>query len=121
MTVKINKIIVAIVFTLVVASSASALPEKYYQKKWCESKGRTEVVLSDNTRCDCLTETHAIEIGTGKTWYNNLGQALHYSTMTGKKAGVVLIVESDKYLNRLKATIKYHGLDVDVWTIKADK
>jgi hypothetical protein len=34
--------------------------EKYYQEKWCaEQSGKTEVVLPDRTRCDCLTKTHA--------------------------------------------------------------
>ena len=43
-------------------------PEKWYQQKWCEAqKGRVEVVLSDGTRCDCVTETHAIEFDFGKT------------------------------------------------------
>jgi hypothetical protein len=32
-------------------------PEKWYQQKWCEAqKGQVEVVLSDGTRCDCLTD-----------------------------------------------------------------
>jgi hypothetical protein len=37
-------------------------PEKWYQKEWCEAhKGQVEVVLPDGTRCDCITDTHAIE------------------------------------------------------------
>jgi len=44
-------------------------PEKWYQQKWCEGqKGRVEVVLQDGTRCDCLTDTHAIEFDFGGTW-----------------------------------------------------
>ena len=44
-------------------------PEKWYQQKWCEEqKGRVEVVLQDGTRCDCLTDTHAIEFDFGGTW-----------------------------------------------------
>jgi len=43
-------------------------PEKWYQEKWCEAqKGRVEVVLPDGTRCDCLTDTHAIEFDFGST------------------------------------------------------
>ena len=43
-------------------------PEKWYQQKWCEEKnGQVEVVLPDGTRCDCLTETHAIEFDFGIT------------------------------------------------------
>jgi len=41
-------------------------PEKWYQAKWCEEqKGRVEVVLPDGTRCDCVTDTHAIEFDFG--------------------------------------------------------
>jgi len=41
-------------------------PEKWYQKKWCEEqKGRIGVVLPDGTRCDCVTDTHAIEFDFG--------------------------------------------------------
>ena len=44
-------------------------PEKWYQVKWCEAqKGQIEVVLKDGTRCDCLTDTHAIEFDFGSQW-----------------------------------------------------
>jgi hypothetical protein len=43
-------------------------PEKWYQQKWCEAnKGQVEVVLPDGTRCDCVTDTHAIEFDFGGT------------------------------------------------------
>jgi hypothetical protein len=43
-------------------------PEKWYQQTWCEAqKGRIEVVLPDGTRCDCVTDTHAIEFDFGGT------------------------------------------------------
>ena len=43
-------------------------PEKWYQEKWCEAqKGQVEVVLPDGTRCDCVTDTHAIEFDFGST------------------------------------------------------
>ena len=41
-------------------------PEKWYQEKWCEAhRGQIEVVLPDGTRCDCVTDTHAIEFDFG--------------------------------------------------------
>ena len=41
-------------------------PEKWYQERWCrEQGGQVEVVLPDKTRCDCLTDTHAIEFDFG--------------------------------------------------------
>ena len=72
-------------------------PEKWYQKKWCEEqKGRVEVVLQDGTRCDCVTDTHAIEFDFGSGWAESIGQGLHYSSMTKKRAGIVLILENVK-------------------------
>jgi len=67
---------------------------KPYQEKWCtEHGGQVEVVLPDRTRCDCLTETHAIEFDFGKKWAEAIGQALYYAIQTGKKPGIVLILE----------------------------
>jgi len=67
-------------------------PEKWYQEKWCEEqKGRVEVVLPDGTRCDCVTDTHAIEFDFGSGWAESIGQGLHYSAISKKKAGMVLI------------------------------
>jgi hypothetical protein len=43
-------------------------PEKWYQEEWCEAyEGQVEVVLPDGTRCDCVTDTHAIEFDFGGT------------------------------------------------------
>ena len=96
-------------------------PEKWYQQKWCEKqKGRVEVVLPDGTRCDCVTDTHAIEFDFGSGWAESIGQGLHYSSMTKKKAGVVLILESmkdRKYWIRLKTTIEHFNLPIDIWSI----
>ena len=72
-------------------------PEKWYQERWCrEQGGQIEVVLPDRTRCDCVTDTHAIEFDFGSGWAESIGQGLHYSSMTKKKAGVVLILENKK-------------------------
>lgn len=97
-------------------------PEKWYQDKWCaERKGKTEVVLKDMTRCDCLTETHAIEFDFGYKWAEAIGQALHYSLQTGKKAGIVLIIKSPKdqiYWTRLTLIINHYNLTIDTWPLK---
>ena len=83
--------------------------EKWYQKRWCEAqKGQVEVVLPDGTRCDCLTETRAIEFDFGNNWAEAIGQSSYYSIQTKKKAGIVLILENVKdreYWIRLNATI----------------
>lgn len=96
--------------------------------KWNEQEhvkfhclGEIEYRLPDNTRVDCLTETHAIEYDWGKKWAEAIGQSLFYSAMTGKRAGIVLIVNprtKDRYLRRLQTTIRTKNLDIDVWTME---
>lgn len=71
-------------------------PEKYYQQKYCV--GEMEVKLADKTRIDCLMDEYAIEFDFANKWAEAIGQSLHYAFMSGKKAGIVLIVENDKQL-----------------------
>jgi hypothetical protein len=57
--------------------------EKWYQKWWCEAQnGQVEVVLPDGTRCDCLTDTHAVEFDFGRNWAEAIGQSAYYSLQT---------------------------------------
>ena len=97
-------------------------PEKWYQERWChEQQGQLEYILSDKTRCDCVTREHAVEFDFGVKWAEAIGQALHYAAHTGKQAGIVLILERKKdckYLIRLNSVIQYYKLPIDVWTIR---
>jgi len=106
------------------ASTAEARrrhPENFYQKLWCDKAGGIlEYPLKDRTRVDCLTHQYAIEFDFGSKWAEALGQALHYSLMTGKKPGIVLILENDKdkkYWVRLNDIIRNYGLKIQVWSI----
>lgn len=98
--------------------------EKYYQIKWCEMKGgATEVRLNDGTRVDCLTAEYAIEFDFGSKWAESIGQALHYSQETGRKGGIVLILENEKdykYWERLNKIIERGGLDIKTWIMRPD-
>ena len=100
-------------------------PEKYYQDKWC--KGETEHRLSDGTRVDCMTvkregNFYAVEVEFADKWAESGLQALHYGLMTGRKPGIVIIVEDPKrdlkYLNRLYNTINGAGLMIRVWVVQ---
>ena len=94
-------------------------PERYYQEVWCgDHGGQVEVRLPDKTRADCVTKTHAIEFDFANKWAEAIGQSLYYSLQTGKRAGVVLILEKPgdyKFWIRLNTTIKHFNLPIDTW------
>jgi hypothetical protein len=94
--------------------------EKWYQERWCRQEGgEVEVRLHDGTRVDCLTDTYAVEFDFASKWAESVGQSLYYSRVTGRKPGIVLIMERPvrerRYLARLKKAVK--GLDITVWTV----
>lgn len=94
--------------------SSSPVYEKDYVNKYCT--GKTEYVLPDKTRIDCLTQDYAIEFDYAKKWAESVGQSLYYAKQTGKKPAVALILkkESDKkYIDRIKNI----GLDITVFEI----
>ena len=95
-------------------------PEKYYQNLWCkEQKGVSEFKLLDNTRIDCLTSTHAVEFDFASKWAEAIGQSLHYARMSGKKAGIVLIIEKDsdfKYYNKIQSLCKDYNISLNYIT-----
>ncbi|MDZ7699904.1 MAG: hypothetical protein U5R49_24255 [Deltaproteobacteria bacterium] len=117
-TILIGTALISLLFASLV-SAESLHPEKWYQERWCRANGgQVEVVLPDKTRCDCLTEKHAVEFDFGEKWAEAIGQALHYSIQTGKKAGVVMILEKPvdyKYWIRLITIIDRFSLPIDTW------
>ena len=95
--------------------------EESYQQAWCDSHGGVmEYENSDFTRVDCLTKTHAVEFDFANKWHESIGQALHYATMTGKKAKVVLILDDPitqmVYYKRIKKIGKKYKFDVEYVT-----
>ena len=56
----------------------------------------------------------------GNKWTEAVGQSLYYSLQPGKKAGIVLILETikdRKYWIRLNNTIEHFNLPIDTWNI----
>lgn len=91
--------------------------EKYYQTKFCKKiGGEMEVVLSDRTRVDCLTNEYAIEVDFAKKWAEGIGQGLYYGYMTDKKPAVALICGSrdKRYLKRLQRVANRYNIKVFV-------
>jgi len=96
--------------------------EKWYQEQWCQEQGgEMEKVLKDDTRCDCLTDTHVVEMDFADNWYEAVGQSTHYSfQVTGKRAGIVLILESPddkRHWKRLINLVDKSELPIDVWAV----
>ncbi len=83
--------------TCLFAANYSSKPkEHWYQDVWCKGKGgQIEFKLNDGRRVDCLTAEHAIEVEFARKWPEAIGQSLDYSMLTGRKAGIVLILQRD--------------------------
>ena len=118
-------IIIVIVMMANVVEAKHFQYERVYQDAWCSARGyQTEVRMTDGTRCDAISATHAIEFDFAAKRYEAVGQALHYSRLTGLKAGIVLIVEKDKdmkYVEGMKLDIEHFNLNITVWIIDAIK
>lgn len=105
------------------AASPHAHPERWYQDAWCSSRGQMEVVMPDGSRCDCLTETHAVEFDFGYKWGESIGQALNYGAQSGKRPGIVLILErpgDERYMERVLRVREAYGLPLDVWAVDGE-
>lgn len=112
--------LIAAFFFISIADAKTLHKEKEYQRAWCTAHhGHDEVVLNDKTRIDCLTDTHAVEFDFVHKWAESIGQALYYAQATGKKAGIVLIVENgqkdEKYIKRLCTVAERYN--ITVWLI----
>ena len=115
---------VTLVFFLLITVPGNARQnsEKHYQEKWCAEMGQTNYPLPDKSRVDCLTETHAVEVNFADNYKQAIGQAIYNSRITGKKPGLLIIIEKDsdyRYLPSLGADLRHVGVDdIKVWTIR---
>lgn len=112
-----------VLFSCQAARAGHGQPEKHYQGIWCaEAGGALETTPRKGLRVDCETATHAVEFDFASKWAEAVGQALAYAGATGKRAGIVLILERPgdvRYLDKLRFTIASSGLAIDVWTMGA--
>lgn len=119
----INCLSLLLLCAVLVAAPAHAAHqhrEEEYQTKWCENEGgELEHVFDDGARADCLTDEYAVEFDFAPKWAESIGQSLYYALKSGKKPGVVLIIESphdEHYLKRLKAVADKYG--ISVWEMR---
>lgn len=117
------KVVFLLFFLLLSAESVFAVhlhKEKYYQDEWCDRIGGIkEYRLDDGTRVDCLTDQYAIEFDFASKWAESVGQSLYYASVTGKRPGVVLIMEEEddaRFLARLNLLAERYG--IKVWQIQ---
>jgi hypothetical protein len=115
-------IVIAIILWSSIAYAKHINVERHYQDIWCaEQNGQVEVIMKDGTRCDCLTKDMATEVDFARKFYEGIGQALHYSMLTGRPGGLLLIVEqpSDwKYVDRARDIVEFYNLPITVYTIQ---
>ncbi|WP_309386083.1 hypothetical protein [Cerasicoccus frondis] len=96
-------------------------PESWYVDLVQMSLGGDQNVrMSNGTYCDLLTADCAWEVDFADKWAESIGQSLNYSTQSGRPAGIILIMESDKdqrFVDRLKSVIESHRLPITlrVW------
>lgn len=111
-----------IIITLLLITTAGHALERDYQTPWCKAQNGAPFTLPNGTEIDCLTQTHAIEVDFAKKFYEAIGQSLYYAMHTGKRAGILLIIDLPKeqrFLTRLRQTIRHYKLPIDVFLIQA--
>jgi len=108
-----------VIALLLAGHSSGAQVESWYQDVWCRGMaGQVEVRMDDGRRIDCLTDSHAIEFEFARKWPEAIGQSLEYSMLTGKSAGIVLVLrrsEDEAYWQRLNAVVRHYRLPIRLW------
>lgn len=110
----------------VLASSNFTEPD--YVDHYCPTisdEYQIEHIMEDQTRIDCSTPTEAIEFDYAKKWYECIGQALHYSRLTGKAPVCALIVDKTSSLekekvDRARKTVEHFDLPVRILTVDSN-
>jgi hypothetical protein len=127
------------------ATPAAALSESDLVQRYC--KGMiTEFVNPDNTRTDCISATHAIEVDFSSKWAEAIGQALHYSlwtqefsdypddfarwhlqVKTPRRAGIIFACKADRrtetcadHIVRPKRIAEAFGIPLTIWDCNPD-
>lgn len=120
----LKQILITVLMVVITVPAVAKKYERDYQQVWCDAeKGRTEVVLKDRTRVDCLTATHAVEFDYAYKWAEAIGQSLGYALETKRKPGVVLIIRTDKdwkYVRKLKRINSALNLGITVWVVQGE-
>ncbi len=115
-----KKLLLLLILSISSFASYAIENEAYYSEKFCnEMSGQSEYVLKDLSRVDCLTDTHAFEVdwADGMKVYEAIGQSLYYSSATGKKPGILLLIRkenSEKHIEKVRRVIEVFELDIEL-------
>jgi hypothetical protein len=118
--------------------AAQAFLESDFVQRYCPNMPH-EYRMPDNTRTDCISDTHAIEVEKSQYWHQAIGQSLHYALWTRqiaespqafsewsavlskpRKAGIVLVCVlpretcTDHYV-RLFRIVEEYKLPITIW------
>lgn len=100
---------------LVLGGGYQKASERDFQR--AHHKGIMEYRLPDGSRVDDLTPEYAVEYDFARKWAESVGQSLHYARITGRKAGIVLILTKDSDADKVNNIILL-GLPITVWTVR---
>jgi len=110
------------IFLLCLTSNSIVASEKATNELWCQlNSGQLEFRTKDGTYVDCLTDKYAVEAEYDFNWKEGIGQALHYSETTGKKAAILFIKrkKSNKdYLSQLERVIAEFDLPIKIYIVE---
>ncbi len=73
-----------------------------------------------------MTGAYAVEVEFAEKWQEAVGQSLNYSNQTEKKAGILLILETDadlkywRHLRKLVDALDKKGVSIQLWRIGPD-
>lgn len=93
---------------------------------WCKQNGGQmdfpilDKTLGYQTRVECLTDSHVIEIAPAPQWAKAVGLSKYYAAMTGRRPGVIVILEDEeevRFLIRLLVAIQADRSSWGVWVI----
>ncbi len=107
---------------LLVASASANWQPNDYIKRHCT--GQKHHPLSAEVQVDCFTDSHVIKYDWDKDWLNSLSQVLLQSTLSGKKAGMMVLstdAEQTSHISKLQKMVEKHQLPVDVWLVNPVK
>jgi len=121
--VKIKIILLFISLLMILPAQAKKIHyERWYQKFQCNALGGiTEFRPAKDrfVRVDCELPNYSIEVDfSSAKQYEAIGQSLYYSHLTGKKAGIWLIIEKQndiKHAIRMVRNIRGNKLPITVW------